>query len=64
MELPNKEKNRTLGEKKTYNCLGILEADTIKQLEMKEKIKKEYLRENQKAIRDKTIEQKPYQKNK
>ena len=35
MELPNQEKSRTLGEKKTY--LGILEADTIKLVEMKEK---------------------------
>ena len=28
------------GEKETYKYLGILEADTIKQVEMKEKIKK------------------------
>ena len=27
----------TLGEKETYKYLGILEADTIKQVEMKEK---------------------------
>ena len=31
---------RTLGEKKTYKYLGILEAHTIKHAEMKEKIKK------------------------
>ena len=37
MELPNQDKIRTLGEKETYKYLGILEADTIKQLEMKEK---------------------------
>ena len=43
MELPNQDKIRTLGEKKTFKYLGILEADTIKQVEMKEKIKKEYL---------------------
>ena len=42
MELPNQEKIRTLGEKETNKYLGILEADTIKQEEMKEKIKKEY----------------------
>ena len=36
MELPNQEKIRTLGEKETYKYLGILEADTIKQVEMKE----------------------------
>ena len=43
-ELPNQDKSGTLGEKKTYTYLDILEADTIKQVEMKEKVKKEYLR--------------------
>ena len=38
MELPNQDKMRTLG--KTYKYLGILEADIIKQVEIKEKIKK------------------------
>ena len=42
MELPNQDKIRTLGEKETFKYLGILEADTIKQVKMKEKIKKEY----------------------
>ena len=42
--LPNQDKIRTLGEKETYKYLAILEADTIKRVEMKEKIKKEYLR--------------------
>ena len=40
IELPNQGNIRTLGEKETYKYLGILEADTIKQAEMKEKIKK------------------------
>ena len=44
MELPNQDKIRTLEEKETYKYLGLLEADTIKQEEMKEKIKKEYFR--------------------
>ena len=35
MELPNQDKIRTLGEKETYKYLGILEADTIKQVVMK-----------------------------
>ena len=39
-ELPNQEKIRMLGEKETYKYLGILEADGIKQSEMKEKNKK------------------------
>ena len=38
MKLPNQDKVRTLGENETYKYLGILEADTIKQVEMKEKI--------------------------
>ena len=38
MKLPNQNKIRTHGEKETYKYLGILEADTIKQVEMKEKI--------------------------
>ena len=37
MELPKKEKIRMLGEKETYKYLEILEADNIKQIEMKEK---------------------------
>ena len=50
MELLNQEKIRTFGEKETYKYLGILEADTIKQVEMKEKIKKEYLRITRKLL--------------
>ncbi len=37
MELPNQDKIRTLGEKEMYKYLGILEVDTIKHVEMKEK---------------------------
>ena len=40
IELPNKDTIRTLGEKETYKYLGILEADIIKQAEMKEKSEK------------------------
>ena len=36
IELPNQEKIKTFREKETYKYLGILEADTIKQVEMKE----------------------------
>ena len=53
-------KSRQEREKETYKYFGILEADTIKQVEIKERISKE----NQKATRDKTMSQKPYQKNK
>ena len=34
----------------TYKYLGILEADTIKQVEMKDIIKKEYLRRTRKLL--------------
>ena len=37
-----------LTENETYKDLGILEADIIKQAEMKEKIQKEYLRRTRK----------------
>ena len=37
IELPNQEKIRMLEEKETYKYLGMLEADTIKQVEMDEK---------------------------
>ena len=40
MEIQNQDKIKTLGEKETYKYLGILEADIIKQEEIKEKIKK------------------------
>ena len=38
IEQRNQEKTRTFGEKDTYKYFEILEADTIKQVEMKEKI--------------------------
>ena len=53
MALPNQDKIRMLGEKETYKYLGILEGDTIKQVEMKEKIKKEYLRRTRKFLKTK-----------
>ena len=39
LKLPIQDKIRTLGEKETNKYLGILETDTIKQVEMKENIK-------------------------
>ena len=38
------KKNQKPGEKEIYKYLGILEVDTIKQIEMKDKIGKEYIR--------------------
>ena len=53
MELPNQDKIRTLGENETYKYLGIFEADTIKQMEMKDKIQKEYCKRTRKLLETK-----------
>ena len=53
MELPNQDKIRTLAENETCKYLGILEADSIKQVEMKDKIQKEYLRRTRKLLETK-----------
>ena len=53
MALPNQDKIRTLGEKETYKYMRILEADIIKEVEMNEKIKKEYLRRARKLLETK-----------
>ena len=53
MELPNQDKIRTLAENETYKYLGILKADTIKQVEMKDKIQKIYLRRTRKLLETK-----------
>ena len=53
VELPNQVVIRTLREKEIYKYLGILEAETIKQAEMKEIIKKEYLRRTRKLLETK-----------
>ena len=50
IKLPNQEKIRMLRGKETYKYEGILEADTIKQIKMKEKFKKEYLRRMKKLL--------------
>ena len=52
VKLPN-QVIRMLREKETYKYLGILESDTIKQQEMKEKTKKEYLRRARKLLETK-----------
>ena len=50
MEQPNQDKIRMLAENETNKYLGILEADTIKQVEMKNKIQKEYPRRTRKLL--------------
>ena len=49
-KLPNQVVIRTLGEKETYKYLGILEADTRKQVEMKEKLKRSISGEPENSI--------------
>ena len=44
MELPNQDKFKMLAENETDKYLDILKADTIKQMQMKDNIDKEYLR--------------------
>ena len=51
IDLPNHDKIRTLAENETYKYLGILEADTIKQVKMKDKIQREYLRRTRKLLK-------------
>ena len=53
MESPNQDKIRTFAENETNEYLRILEADTIKQVEMKDKIQKEYLRRTRKLLETK-----------
>ena len=52
IELPNQENIRTFREQETYKYLGILEPDTSKQMEMKEK-KIKYLRRPRKLLKTK-----------
>ena len=54
MELRNQDKIKTLAENENYKYLVILEADPIKQAEMKDNIQKEYLRRTKETTRDKT----------
>ena len=61
IELLNQDKIRTLGEMETYKYMGILEADTIKHVEMKGKIYKEYLRRNRNLLKKKPYQRKKYQ---
>ena len=50
IELCKQECTGMFREKEIYRCLRILEVDTIKQIKMKEKIRKEYLRRMKKTF--------------
>ena len=64
MELPNHDKMRTLEENETYKYLGIFEADTIKQVQIEDTFLKKISQQNEKTTWDKTLQQKPHQRNK
>ena len=53
IKLLNQQKIKALGEKETYKYLGILEAETKRQVEMKGKKLKRVPQENEKTTRDK-----------
>ena len=53
MELPNHDKIKTLGENEAYKYLRICAADTIKQVQMKDKIRKDNLRRTRKVLETK-----------
>ena len=55
MELTNQNNIRTLAENGTYKYMGILEADTIKQVEIKKQNSKRISQENAKTTRNKTL---------
>ena len=55
MDLPNQDKIRMLGENETYKYLGILEADTIRQVEMKGKIQKNIPEKLENSSRQKSL---------
>ena len=55
IDLQNQEKVRSLGEKETYKYLGILEVNTTKQVELKEKKNKKRSQENAETTGNQTI---------
>ena len=57
IKLPNQEKIRTLGEKKTHKYLGISETGHRQKSGHERK-------ENKKSTRNQTIEQEPYKRDK
>ena len=62
--LPNQEKVGTRREKENHTYLPILETDTIKQAEMKRKIRKENPKRTRKLPKNPSLKQKSHQRNK
>ena len=52
-ELPNEKVIKSLEKGKSYNYLGVLEADEVMVNEMKDKVKKEYHRRVKKVLETK-----------
>ena len=61
-EVANQESIRTLGEKENFKYSGIVDTDTIKQTEMIEKLRKEYLRRRRKDLETKFYNRNPIQR--
>ena len=63
IERPNQERIRMRGEKKNCKYLKIIEVDTIKQLEMKEKNKKRVSPKKEETFWKQALLQKSHQRN-
>ena len=64
IELLNQERIRTLGQKENYKYLGILEVNTIKQVEIEEKNMKWIIQKNENTSRNQAVQQKSNQRSK
>ena len=53
IEMPNNQVSKSLGEGEGYKYLGMLEADGVKHMEMKENVTKEYYRRVRKILKSK-----------
>ena len=53
LEMPNNQVTKSLGEGEGYKYLGMLEADGVKHIEMKENVTREYYRRVRKILKSK-----------
>ena len=51
--MPDNEEIKEIDKDRGYKCLGVLEADKIKDKEMKEKIQKEFFRRVRRILKSK-----------
>ena len=55
MQPPNDEVRKNTEDEEGYKCLNLLETDRFKNLEMKEKVRKEYFLRKKKILKSKLI---------